>query len=435
MEVRLPRLGEGADSGSVAAIFVKEGDRVKKDQSLIELESEKAVASIPSPAAGTVKKIHVKEGDEIKVGQAIMTLSEDGASGSAKVREDQRAPVKKEEVGIVVEDEGPRQVDERDGQPRSSSFPPPASPSIRKMAKQLGIDLNRVRGSERGGRIVLDDIRRYVGRLQLLAKQPSGAPPAPLGRPVPEQIDFSKWGPVKKQKMSQLRRAISRKMTESWTTIPHVTQFADADITDLMALRKRYAPLYEKKHAHLTLTGFVIKAVVAALKKYPMFNSSLDETTDEIIRKNYYHIGIAVDTGQGLIVPVIRDADRKSLFEISRELHDLAERTRKRKVSLEEMHGGTFTVSNQGGIGGAHFTPIINKPEVAILGVGQGKWHVAVDSKNAEKRLLLPLGLSYDHRVIDGADAARFVTEFVAALERFSESDIAMKSGSKKGKK
>ncbi len=433
MEVRLPRLGEGADSGSVAAIFVKVGDQVKKDQSLIELESEKAVASIPSPAAGTVKKIHVKEGDDIKVGQAIITLSEDGASMSEKAAT--RTPAKKEVVGIAVDDEGPRHTDEREIQPRSSKFPPPAAPSIRKLAKQIGIDLGRVRGSESGGRIVLDDVRRYIQRLQQGAQQPSATQPVPVARPVPEQIDFSKWGPVEKQKMSQLRKAISRKMTESWTTIPHITQFADADISDVMALRKKYAPVYEKKKAHLTLTGFVIKIVAALLKKYPMFNSSLDEATDEIIHKNYYHIGIAVDTDQGLIVPVIRDVDKKTLLEISVELQDLADRTRKRKVSLEEMRGGTFTISNQGGIGGAHFTPIINKPEVAILGIGQGQWHAAAEPKKAEKRLLLPLGLSYDHRVIDGADAARFIAEFVTTLERFSESDVAMKSGSKKGKK
>jgi pyruvate dehydrogenase E2 component (dihydrolipoamide acetyltransferase) len=439
MEVRLPRLGEGADSGSVAAIFVKEGDQVKKDQPILELESEKAVASIPSPASGKITKIHVKEGDEIKVGQLLVTLSEDGVSVAQSKEAKKGAPTSS--VSVVVKEETPVREKEMEAEVEApkpiSGFPPPASPSIRKMARELGIDLAKVKGSERGGRIVLADLKRYIQRLQQTGSHavPAPSPQVALSKPSVEAIDFSKWGPTSRQRTSQLRKTISRKMVESWTTIPHVTQFADADITDLMMLRKKYALLYEKKGAHLTLTSFVLKAVVTMLKKYPKFNCSLDETTEEIVFKSYYHLGVAVDTDQGLIVPVIREVDKKNMFEISAELQELAERTRKRKVGLEELQGGTFTISNQGGIGGAHFTPIINKPEVAVLGVGKGTWRVVPKKTKTETRLLLPLGLSYDHRVIDGADAARFIMEFVSVLEHFSESDVAIDRVGTKGKK
>jgi pyruvate dehydrogenase E2 component (dihydrolipoamide acetyltransferase) len=239
-----------------------------------------------------------------------------------------------------------------------------------------------------------------------------GAEDSPVAaRRAPESIDFSKWGPVEAKPLTPLRQKIAEKMTESWTTIPHVTQFDEADITALMALRKKYAPAYEKKGATLTLTSFILKAVVTALKKFPTVNSSLDEALQKLVEKKYYHIGVAVDTEQGLIVPVLRDVDKKTLLQVSKELGELAEKTRQRKVSLDELKGGTFTVSNLGGIGGSHFTPIVNKPEVAILGVGRG----------AGK---LPLSLSYDHRVIDGAVGARFIRAVAEALENFKEDEV-----------
>ncbi|MGH7197130.1 MAG: 2-oxo acid dehydrogenase subunit E2 [Candidatus Omnitrophota bacterium] len=404
MDVRVPQLGEGADSGSVVSIFVKEGDKIKKDQTIIELENEKAVAPIPSPAAGTVTKVHVKTGDKISVGQLVISLAEEGTPSEA-LR--QAAPP----AQAAAAKEAPRSVESGAYHYESKSgFPPPASPSVRKMAEDLGIDLARVRGSEAGGRIVLADLRAFVESLQRTAGSPAQAAPAKALKP-PESIDFSKWGTVEKKPLSSLRQKIAEKMTESWTTIPHVTQFDDADITALMALRKKYAPAYEKKGAILTLTSFIIKAAVAALKKFPVVNSSLDEAAGQLVVKKYYHIGVAVDTEQGLIVPVLRDVDKKSLLEISKELGELAEKTRQRKVSLDELKGGTFTVSNLGGIGGTHFTPIINKPEVAILGVGRG----------AGK---LPLALSYDHRVVDGADGARFMRAVVEALENFKEEEV-----------
>lgn len=404
MEIRVPRLGEGADSGNVVSIFVKEGDTVAKDQLLIELENEKAVAPIMSTDAGVVSKIHVKVGDKISVGQLIATLS-GGAGSPAPVA----APIKEE-----PKFQAPPQAAPAHGPaPVVPGVPAPASPSVRKMAADLGIDLTRVRGSERGGRITLEDVKAYIQSLQNLAS--SGGAPQTHAAAKPaaasEQIDFSKWGPVTKKPFSSLRQKIAQKMVESWTTIPHVTQFDNADIAALLQLRKKYVAAYEKKGAALTLTSFILKASVEALKKYPQFNASLDETSHELVLKSYYHLGVAVDTEQGLIVPVLRDVDKKSLLEISKELAELAEKTRQRKVSLDELKGGTFTISNLGGIGGSHFTPIINKPEVAILGVGRG----------ADK---LPLALSYDHRVIDGADGARFIRALAEALENFKEEAV-----------
>ncbi|MER3523211.1 MAG: branched-chain alpha-keto acid dehydrogenase subunit E2 [Ignavibacteria bacterium] len=424
MDVRLPRLGEGADSGVVATIFVKEGDTVKKDQPILELESEKAVASIPTPVAGTITNIYVKEGDEIKVGALIFSVAESGA-------QPQRVEPVIVEEPVEAQPE-PVQPPPAPLAPPSGAgvpgIPPPASPSIRRIARELGIDLTRVRGSEKGGRIVMADLRNYIARLQAIAFQqapPGPQPAAPAAmKPAPVSIDFSKWGRVEKKKMSQLRKAISTKMVESWTTIPHVTQFENADITEVLALRKKFQKAYEKKNANLTLTPFLLKAVVATLKKHPLFNASIDEVTEEIVFKNYYHIGIAVDTEQGLLVPVIRDVDKKSLLELALELQQLADRTRQRKVALEEMQGGTFTISNQGGIGGAHFTPIINRPEVAILGVGRGAVQPVIHGKKLVQRTVLPLGLSYDHRLIDGANAARFITDLVAALQSFQAADV-----------
>ncbi|HWQ91646.1 MAG TPA: 2-oxo acid dehydrogenase subunit E2, partial [Clostridia bacterium] len=285
----------------------------------------------------------------------------------------------------------------------------------------------RVRGSARGGRIVLEDVRMYIQRLQRLAAQPRGAAPA-AGAPKPpaEQIDFSKWGPVDKKPLSPLRQVIARRMAENWNAIPHVTQFDAADITGLNALRKKYSAAYEKQGTRLTLTSFALKAVADTLKNHPVFNSSLDEVAQELVYKQYYHVGIAVDTDAGLIVPVIRDVDKKSLLDLSKELEELAKKARERKVTGEELKGGTFTISNQGGIGGAHFTPIVNKPEVAILGLGRGGLKAVVRGNAIEPRLMMPMGLSYDHRVIDGGSAARFIVDLVQAFENFKEDDVKL---------
>jgi pyruvate dehydrogenase E2 component (dihydrolipoamide acetyltransferase) len=278
-----------------------------------------------------------------------------------------------------------------------------------------------VRGSERGGRIVMADLWAYVQQLQLAS--PATRHPPPVTR---ESIDFSKWGPVEKKPFTPLRQTIAQRMTASWSAIPHVTQFDEADITDLLALKQRYDAAYEQRGARLTLTAFILKAVAAQLQAHPKFNASLDEASNELVEKRYYHLGVAVDTEAGLVVPVIRDVDKKPLLQVSRELNELAEKTRQRKVAAEELQGGTFSISNQGGIGGGHFTPIIKKPEVAILGIGKGVQKPVIRGGKAEPRLMLPLALSYDHRVIDGADAARFIVDLVKAIEQFPEADIAL---------
>ena len=426
MDVKLPNLGEGSDSGTVVNLFVKEGDQITSGQPLLELENEKAVATIPSTGAGVVTKVFVKNGDRIGVGQKILSLSATGAAEApAKPAAPTAAPAKaasasKAAPQAAAEVETPAE----EAEPKSD-VAVAASPSIRKLARELGLDLARVRGSAEGGRIVIEDVRAYIQRLQKLAAQPKAAADAPI-KSVAESLDFSKWGSVTKQPLSPLRKVISRRMVENWNAIPHVTQFDDADITALLPLRKKYLEAYEKKGARLTVTCFVLKAVADTLKKYPIFNSSLDEAAQEIVLKNYIHIGIAVDTEFGLIVPVIRDLDKKSLVELAKELETLATKARERKVTGEELKGGTFTISNQGGIGGAHFTPIVNKPEVAILGLGRAVAKPVVREGKIEIRNLMPIGLSYDHRVIDGGSAARFTVDLLKAIEGFDEQAVKL---------
>ncbi len=434
MDVKLPNLGEGADSGTVVTLFVKEGDRIEKDQPVIELENEKAVATIPSTASGVITKVFVKTGDKISAGQRIISVGESGGAAASAAEPRKEAPAKRAAAPAPVaaaETQPAPEEDESETEPSvatatQSNGEVAAAPSIRRMANDLGIDLTKVRGSAHGGRIVLADVRAYIARLIKAAEKPKAAVAPAEAKPAPERIDFSKWGEVSKKPMSSLRKVISRRMVESASTIPQVTQFDDADVTSLNELRKKYAAAYEKQGARLTMTPFVLKAVVAALKQHPIFNSSLDEAAEEIVYKEYYHIGMAVDTEAGLIVPVIRDVNKKSLLDLSKELEELARKARERRVSTEELKGGTFTISNQGGIGGAYFTPIVNKPEVAILGLGRSALKPVVRSNAIEPRMMLPLGLSYDHRVIDGGTAARFTVDLVKALENFPENEVKL---------
>jgi pyruvate dehydrogenase E2 component (dihydrolipoamide acetyltransferase) len=423
MDIKLPRLGEGAESGTVVSIFVKAGDQVKEGQTILELENEKAVAPIPASASGRVTKLYVKEGDKISAGQSILALSDDGAAIPVVARAMDAPPRTlsgQPAIPTVAVSAAEAPSVAVLGEPVASGSVA-ASPTVRKLAQDLGIDLTRVRGSERGGRIVVEDLRGYIQQLQQFALQPKTATAA---KPSAEKVDFAKWGPVSRQPVTALRKIIAQRMHESWASVPRVTQFDEADITNIMALRKKYVAKYAKKDASLTLTPFLMKAVVEVLKKYPTFNSSLDEASEEIVFKKYYHIGIAVDTEQGLLVPVIRDVDKKSLLQLSKELAEVAEKARQRKVAADDLKGGTFTISNQGGIGSSFFTPIVNKPEVAILGVGRGMLKPVVRGAKIEKRMLLPLGLSYDHRVIDGGTAARFTVEVVQALEQFKEAGV-----------
>jgi pyruvate dehydrogenase E2 component (dihydrolipoamide acetyltransferase) len=423
MDLKLPPLGEGVDSGSVVGILVREGDHIAKGQGIIELETGKAVAPVPSQIAGKVAKFLVSVGDKITVGQAILSLEEDAAA-PAKVAA--LAPAARPARAVAPppasasQSEGAGWVEE---EPAADAPAPAASPTIRRLARELGIDLRRIHGSESGSRIVMDDVRAYIQRLQQRAAQPQprtdGAPVA--SKAPPPRIDFGKWGAITKRPMTSLRKAIAAQLSESWLAAPRVTQFDEADITVLNELRKKHAETYEKKGARLTLTSFALQIVADALRLHPVFNTSLDEAAGDVIYKEYCHIGLAVDTGQGLIVPVLRDADKKDLLTLSKEMNEIAAKTRDRKISLEELQGGSFTISNQGGIGGGHFTPIINRPETAILGLGRGTMKAVVRDGKIEPRLMLPMALSYDHRIIDGADAVRFMLDLVKGFENFDE--------------
>jgi pyruvate dehydrogenase E2 component (dihydrolipoamide acetyltransferase) len=424
MEVKLPNLGEGADSGTVASILVKAGTAVRKGQNIIELETGKAVAPIPSPADGTVRSIAVKEGQKISVGALILSL-EPAAGAAAPAPAVPAAPrpaVRKPAAPAPSEpaaDEG--------GEVELVNEHPVAPPSIRRVAREIGLDLRKVAGTGSGGRIVWEDIRAHIARLETLATRKPAAPAGPASAasaPVVERVDFSTWGSVHKRPLTPLRKVIAQRMVESRTLIPEVTQFDEADITALNELRKKYSAAYDAKGARLTLTSFALKAVAAVLRKHPLFNASLDEAAGEMVFKEYFHLGLAVDTEAGLLVPVIRDADKKDLVQLSKDVADVAAKARDRKLGLAEMSGGTFTISNQGGIGGGHFTPVINRPEVAILGLGRGVLKPVVRDGKIEPRLMMPVAVAYDHRVIDGGAAARFTVDLVAAFEQFNEADV-----------
>ncbi|MBL9137856.1 MAG: 2-oxo acid dehydrogenase subunit E2 [Verrucomicrobiales bacterium] len=446
MDVKLPNLGEGADSGTVISVLVKPGAPVKKGQNIIELETGKAVAPIPSPADGTVGRIAVKEGDKLAVGQLILVLegtskgaaaSDSGSvapapasastSTSAPARKkapEGRAAVPKAEPTLTMAAADFEQVVNEN---------PVAGPYVRRVARDLGIDLRWVVGTSKSGQILASDLRDYVARLRALASQAAAGArtdtqpePKPVVKPAAAPVDFAQWGPVTRKPMTQLRKTIAQRMVDSSSSLPTVTQFDQIDVTRLDELRKKHGAAYQGKGTRLTLTSFVLRAVASTLRKHPIFNASIDDATDEIVYKDYVHLGLAVDTEAGLLVPVIRDADKKDLLQLSKEVQDLAAKARDRKLGLADMQGGTFTISNQGGIGGGHFTPIINKPESAILGLGRGASAAVVRDGQIVVRTLLPVALTYDHRLIDGGLAARFVVDLVAALESFPESEVKL---------
>ncbi len=427
MDVKLPKIGETADSGTVASILVKVGDTVEVGQTVIELEQEKAVAPIASTVAGTVTAILVKEGQKITVGTVILSVGGAGAppapASAPAAAAAPAAPARR--AARVVEVEEDDFIPEDDG---GSGPEPAASPYVRKVARELGIRLARVSGSGPGGRVVVADLARYVSRLERGVGRAGRHADEPRGLVFePVNADFSLFGPVSSEPLSPLRKVISARMVENKVSLPHVTQFDEADMSRIEALRKQFKAAYEAAGAKLTPTPFIIQALVRALKKHPKFNASVNEVAETLVLKHYCHIGIAVDTDAGLLVPVLRDAEKKSLLELARELAVIAGKARDRKLGADDMKGGSFTISNQGAIGGGHFTPIINKPEVAILGIGKTalKPVVLADGK-IEARPLMPLTVSYDHRVIDGGAAARFTVDFVKELQEFPAEAVAL---------
>ncbi|WP_424683067.1 dihydrolipoyllysine-residue acetyltransferase [Frateuria sp. YIM B11624] len=434
-EARVPDIG-GHDNVPVIEVLVKVGDTVAKDQSLITLESDKATMEVPAPFEGVVKELKLKVGDEVSEG-AVIALIESGAAAPAPAAAAPSSPDAQSATGLPVSSGGPKgegkpapvggrgvlpgNVPEGDVRPQARApfdakivMPgdaPYASPAIRAFARELGVDIAQVKGSGRGGRIQREDVSAYVKHALASGARPvqGGAPAGAVGGlsllPWPK-VDFAKFGPVEEKPLSRIQKISGANLARNWAMIPHVTQHEDADITELEAFRKQLGA--ENKDLKVTPLVFQIKAVVAALKHFPQFNASLDETGEKLILKKYFHIGIAVDTPDGLVVPVIRDCDQKGLLDLARELGEISKKAREKKLGPAEMSGGCFSISSLGGIGGTAFTPIVNAPEVAILGVSKASMKPVWNGKEFAPRLMLPLSLSYDHRVIDGALAARF---------------------------
>ncbi len=469
IEFKLPELGENIESGDLVRVIVSPGVQVHEGDPVIELETDKAVIEVPSTISGTIGDIKVKQGDKVKVGQVIFTLAE-GKAAETKAAPAEPAPTPTQEApapktpqqqpkpvdtGRAARDFGTQETArdsyararELEGKSEEEAFPPdahreepqpvvpsqltktagpehrpplPASPAVRRLARELGVDVYNVRGSGAGGRILEDDVKAHAK--SMISSAGAAVAGAAMGsgfvRPAPQLPDFSKWGPIEKVSMRAVRRKTAEHLAEAWNTIPHVTQHDLADITEVEELRKRFASKAEVAGGKMTMTAIALKVAASALKVFPQFNASIDVPGEEVIYKRYIHIGVAVDTDRGLLVPVIRDVDRKNIVELAVELAQISQKARNKKLTPEDMEGGTFTITNLGGVGGTYFTPIVNYPEVAILGMSRSRMEPVWDKEKFEPRLMLPVSLSYDHRLIDGADAARFVRWFVEALEQ-----------------
>src|SRR5262252_1424521 len=420
----LPDLGEGLTEAEIVKVLVNEGDVLAEDAPLLEVETDKATVEIPSPFAGRVARIHVRPGQSVKVGEVLVTF--DDASGEPPRAGGVAAAPPTASTAATVAAPAP-----------VTTGPVPATPATRRLARELGVDLRAVRGTGPGGRVTDDDVKAAVGgagrgvapaagRAPQRAVPADGQAPeraaakplAAVGVEPPALPRFEQWGPVERQPLSHLRRTIAERMTLSATLIPHVTHFDRADITELDAIIRRNVEPARERGLTLTLTSFLLKAAALALQEHPQFNASLDPAAGELIVKRYHHLGVAVATERGLIVPVIRDVDRKPLVEVQRELAALAQRVREGRATLEDLRGGTFTITNIGALGGTGAIPIINYPEVAILGVARGREEPVVHEGKIVPRILLPISLTFDHRVADGADGARFATAIVRRLER-----------------
>jgi pyruvate dehydrogenase E2 component (dihydrolipoamide acetyltransferase) len=458
-EFILPNLGDGVAAGDVLRVMVKVGDMLAADQPVLELETDKATLEVPSTVAGKVTEVRVKQGDKVKPGQAVLIVDEAGAAAATAPAAAPAAPAPAEAAPAA---KGPGEGDDPTDRGRKAgpgegddptdrgkaaaaavddagerrekvlSFAPsrpatsaadrgplaPAAPSVRRLARELGVDLHQVPGTGPGGRISQDDVKTFTKHVMSSLGGGGQANVATLSGGSVALPDFSKWGAVERKAMSGIRRKTAEHLSHAWNAIPHVTQFDRADITQLEQVRKKYRAEVEKAGGNLTVTAIAAKVIAGALKVFPQFNASVDAAGQAIVYKKYIHVGIAVDTENGLLVPVVRNADQKNLTEISVEIQALAEKAKARKLTLDEMSGGSMSISNLGGIGGTAFTPIVNWPEVAILGISRGGFEPVWNGTAFEPRQMLPLSLSYDHRLIDGADAIRFLRWVVDALEQ-----------------
>ena len=455
-EIKLPEIADNVTSAIVLEILVSAGDKVEADETLAEMESDKATFELPSDVAGVVKEVKVSTGDEVKVGQVMFTIdTEAGEAAEEKEEKEDTAEEKKaehekpaaeaktspaesekesgekpepgsESSAAPAEKKPADEKPARDEKPDADQYavarpggesPPdkpavevPAAPSVRRLAREIGVNIYNVNGTGPYDRITIEDVKAHAKRML------EGRGPATAADDY-ELPDFSKYGSVRREKMDSIRKITARTMAESWQSIPHVFQFDKADVTELENFRKKYSRHVEKEGAKLTFTAILLKLTAEALKAFPRFNASLDMKNEEIVYKEYVNIGVAVDTERGLLVPVIRDADKKSITELSVELNELAEKARKKKIMPDELQGGNFAISNLGGIGGTNFTPIVYRPNVAILGVSRSQMEPVYIDGEFRPRMMLPLSLSYDHRIIDGADGARFLRWLCEAME------------------
>ena len=425
--ITLPELGEGVDTVDVVAVLVAVGDRIEEEQGLIEVETDKASVEVPSTAAGIVTEVHVSPGDVLGEAAPIITFepAEDRADAPPLVPEsvpepvpetppeDNEKPTRPVSVQVPGEEPFPAALAPPLPAPlHDGPKPIPAAPTVRRFAREVGVEIGEVAGSGPAGRISIEDVTAHANRR--LTRGATGA----VGAATAALPDLERWGPVHREAMSKVRRLTAENLTRAWVTAPQVTNHEMADITDLEKFRKHYRERVEAAGGKLTMTAILVKVLATVLKSFPTLNAAVDMASHEIVFRDSIHIGVAVDTERGLLVPVIRDADRKNLTEIAVELDDLAARSRNRKLMPDEMQGGTFSISNLGGIGGTGFSPIINWPEVAILGVSRGRIEAQWHEGDFRPRLMLPLSLSYDHRLVDGADAARFLSRLVQILEQ-----------------
>jgi pyruvate dehydrogenase E2 component (dihydrolipoamide acetyltransferase) len=429
-EFKIPDVGEGISEVDLAALSVSVGDVIEPGMIVAEVETEKAATDVDCPIGGKVVKIHANPGDTLAVGAVLLTIEASDAAASAPAEEAPAAPAAAEPAAAPAGQPAPAAQPAPNPQPAASApaapvspatapapaasavpaddrAPAPAGPATRRLARQLGVDLHTVSGTAAGGRITQEDVKSHVKQIMEGGASASGGGGGYAPPPLP---DFTKWGPVEREPMNKISRSAAANLSMCWNVIPHVTQHDLVDITDLEAARRRYSDKAKKTGApKVTMTAIAMKASVVCLKEFPKFNSSLDPQTNEIVYRKYFNIGCAVDTPNGLLVPVIKDCDQKSVAEIGAELSDVAGRARDRKVTMDEMQGACFTITNLGGIGGTAFTPIVNYPEVAILGMSRGRKELQIVDGEIEERFMLPLSMSYDHRVVNGADAARFV--------------------------